>query len=323
MTYRVLIPEDIAQEGKDYLVQRGYDLMLNTGASAESLQRNIRDCDALLLRKAILSADILKAAGKLKVIAKHGIGVDNIDLAIAAALGIVITNAPLSNAVTVAEHTLGVILALAKNTLRGDRAVRQGDFGFRNRTLGMDLEGKTLSLIGIGRIGSAVAQKASLGFGMRVLGYDPYVPEDKVIPEITLTRDWQEVFRGGNFISLHLPLTSKTRGLVGQHEFTLMKPTAYLINAARGEIVDERALIAALQERRIAGAGLDVLAEEPPAPNNPLLHMDNVVLTPHNAALTKEATARMALHAAIGIHEVLSGKPPSWPVLIPTLGCAP
>ena len=317
MPTRVLIPEDIDQAGKDFLQSHGYELVFGSGTTEKTLRRELVMCEALLLRTAHITSAVLADAPKLKVIAKHGIGVDNVDLEAASRHGIWVTNAPLSNADTVAEHALALILALARNLIRADRAVRSGDFGLRNRLYGSDLKGKTLGVVGVGRIGRALARKASLGFEMKVLAFDPYIT-DQVSSEVNLV-SWDALFREADFVSLHLPLTPGTRGLVGEREFSLMKKSANLVSAARGEIIDEKALVTALQEGRIAGAGLDVFELEPPAPDNPLLMMDNVVLTPHNAALTEEATARMALHAAMGIHEVLSGQEPTWPVNRPKL----
>ncbi len=181
----------------------------------------------------------------------------------------------------------------------------------------MDLEGKTLGLLGMGKIGNLGAQKASLGFGMRVIGYDPFLPPERRQAEVRYCGTMEEVFAEADVVSLHMPSTPETRGVVDRKLLSRMKPTAYLINAARGDLVNEPDLTAALQEERIAGAGLDVFMEEPPSLDNPLFRLKNVVVTPHNAALTAETADRMGLHAAIGIDEVLSGIAPSWPVVTP------
>jgi D-3-phosphoglycerate dehydrogenase / 2-oxoglutarate reductase len=309
MSYRVLIPEPVAADGEDFLRNCGYSVVRGSSPSALT-EQDIAECDALLLRTLRVDARLLAAAKRLKVIAKHGVGLDNLDLAAATALGIWVTNAPLSNATTVAEHTLALILALAKNLVSGDRDVRRGAFKVRDVRLASDLEGKTLGLIGTGRIGRAVARKAVHGFGMRVLGYDLQPPTGADITPCS--RD--EVFSNADFVSLHLPLTEQSRRSVGKREFGLMKAGTYLINVSRGAVVNEADLITALRAGQLAGAGLDVLEAEPPDPANPLLVMDNVVLTPHSAALSREATRRMALHAAQGVHEVLSGQRPSWPM---------
>jgi D-3-phosphoglycerate dehydrogenase len=314
MAFKVLIPQDITAAGKEYLLGKGYEIKMGSGITVEAIARDVTDCDAILARTASFTAEVLKAGKKLKVIGRHGIGVDNIDIKTATELGIYVTYAPLSNANSVAEHTIGFIIALARNMVKMDKEFRSGDFEIRNRLKGMDLEGKTLSLVGLGRIGTAVAKKALNGLEMKVIGYDPYLTKDKVVPKIEFTTDWDYIFKNGDFISLHIPATAETKGRVGMKEFEMMKPSAYLINCARGELVNESDLVVALQQKKIAGAALDVFAQEPPAKDNLLLQLDNVIISPHNAALTKETMDRMGLHAAIGIDEVLSGKKPSWPV---------
>jgi D-3-phosphoglycerate dehydrogenase len=314
MERAVLIPQDIREEGKAYLRERGYTVRMGSGESVNAIKADVAGCAAILIRTAALPAEILEAGTALKVVSRHGVGVDNIDVETATRLGIWVTNAPESNANSVAEHTIGLIIACARNLVRCDSELRGGNFQIRNHLIGMDLECKTLGIVGLGRIGRLVAKKASRGLDMKVIGYDPYIPQENVVPEVQRVDDWQRIFKSSDFISLHLPANSETRGIVGKEELVLMKPTAYLINAARGEIVDEAALADALREKRIAGAGLDVFEKEPPGRDNPLLLLENVVLSPHNAALTKEAMIRMATHAAQGIDEVLSGKKPTWPV---------
>jgi D-3-phosphoglycerate dehydrogenase len=314
MSFKVLIPQDITEMGKDYLRERGYEVIIGSGVTVEAICKDVVDCDAILARTALFPAKVLRAGKKLKVIGRHGIGVDNIDVNTATELGIYVTYAPTSNANSVAEHTLALILAAAKNMFKIDKEFRNGNFEIRNRIKGMDLEGKTLGLVGLGRIGKMVAKKAIYGFGMKVIGYDPYIVRDQVDVEIELTSDWDYVFKNADFVSLHLPSTPETKGRVGKKEFEMMKSTAVLVNCARGDVVNETEMIEALQQNKIAGAALDVFAQEPPAKENPLFQMDNVVVTPHNAALTQESMDRMGLHAAMGIDEVLSGKKPSWPV---------
>jgi len=319
MGFKVLIPQDVSKVGKDYLLERGYEIKMGKSITVEQMIKDVEDCDAILARTAMFPADVLRAGKKLKVIARHGVGVDNIDLKTAEELGIWVTNAPLSNANSVAEHTIGFIIASARNFVRCDKEFKAGNFEIRNKLNGYDLEGKILGLIGLGRIGTMVAKKASLGLDMKVVGYDPYLTQDDVIPQIELINDWEYVFKNSDFISLHMPATEKTKGIVGMKEFEMMKSTAYFINCARGEVVNEPDLIEALKTNKIAGAALDVFSVEPLPKDSPLFGLDNLIITPHNAALTKEATMRMALHAAIGIDEVLSGKRPSWPVNNPKI----
>lgn len=314
MGFKVLIPQDVFKEGKQYLSERGYEIKMGSGATVDIIKEEVKDCDAILARTAPFPEEVIRAGKKLKVIARHGVGVNNIDVKTATELGIYVTFAPLSNMNTVAEHTLGLMITIAKHIVRVDKELRGGNFESRNQLTGVDMEGKTLGLIGLGKIGSLVGKKAALGLDMKVIGYDPYLTQDKVIPEIKLVNDWDFIFKNSDFISLHFPVTKETEGIVGEKEFEMMKSTGYVINCARGEIINEAALVEALQAEKIAGAALDVFSPEPPAKDHPLFELDNVIVTPHNAALTRESKARMSLHAAIGIDEVLSGKKPSWPV---------
>ncbi len=314
MAYKVLIPQDIDEEGKKYLTDRNYEIKMGSGSSVENIIEDVKDCDAIIARTAAYPREVMEASKKLKVIGRHGVGVDNVDVQAATELGIYVTNALLSNACSVAEQAIGLIIASAKKMIRCDKALRNGNFEIRNQIQGIELQGKTLGLIGLGRIGAIVAKKAALGLDMKVMAYDPFVNQEDIISEIELVRTRDSVFKNADFVSLHLPVTDKTRKSIGKAEFEMMQPTAYLINTARGEIVNEKELVQALKAGEIAGAGLDVYEQEPPQKNNPLFDLENVIVTPHNAAHTKEAAKRMALHAAMGVHEVLSGEQPSWPV---------
>lgn len=314
VAYKVLIPQDIVEEGKSYLRQRGYEIKMGSGDTVEAIKRDVADCDAILARTAPFTAEVLEAGKRLKVIARHGVGVDNIDTKRAAELGIYVTNAPESNSNTVAELALGFVIALARNLVTGDKATRKGDFSFRNRKLGLDLEGKTLGILGLGKIGRRVALKACHGLGMRVIGYDPFLTNKDFPPEVERKEDRDNIFSESDLVSVHVPSTNETKKSIGLREFKLMKPTAFFLNLARGDLVIEDELVKALQEGMISGAGLDVYEVEPPRKNHPLFTLDNVILTPHNASHTKECMMRMAVHAAQGIDEVLNGKSPTWAV---------
>ncbi len=314
MAYKVLIPQDIAEDGKKFLRDKGYQVKLGSGISLEQILADVADCDAILARTAQFPRKVFEAGSKVRVIGRHGVGVDNIDVAACTELGVWVTYAPESNSSSVAEHTVGLIIAAAHNLVRSDREFRSGNFEIRNQVMGVDLEGKTLGILGLGRIGRMVARKCSVGLGMKVIGYDPFVTALPDLPEVTIVKEWERVFRDSDFVTLHLPSSKETRGIVGARELGLMKPTAYLVNAARGELVQEAELIKALKAKKIAGAALDVFEKEPPGKDNPLMGLDNTTLSPHNAALTKEAALRMALHAAMGIDDVLSGRAPKWPV---------
>jgi D-3-phosphoglycerate dehydrogenase len=314
MTYKVLLPQEVAQEGKTYLLERGYEIKMGSGMTTEAIAADVVDCDAILARTAPFPAKVFEAGKKLKVISRHGVGYDNIDVIRATDLGIWVTFAPESNANTVAEHAIGCIFALARNFIQLDREIRAGNFPIRDKLFGTDLAGKVLGVVGLGKIGRRVAQKASAGLDMKVIGYDPYVKPEQTAAIAAPAQSMDEVFSAADFVSIHIPGGASTRGIIGRKQFELMKKTAFFINAARGDVVAESDLIAALRNGTIAGAAIDVYEKEPPAKDNPLMDMGNVLLTPHNASQTRECMIRMALHAAQGIDEVLSGRRPTWPV---------
>ncbi len=319
MAYKVLIPQDIMPEGKAYLTERGHEIKMGSGITVDAIKADVVDCDAILARTAPFPAEVLEAGKKLKAVGRHGVGVDNIDVARAEELGIWVTNAPESNSNTVAEHTALLILALARRLVKIIEEFRAGNFNIRNELKGSDLAGKTLGVVGLGKIGRLVVRKMA-AFDMNIIGYDEYLAVSSYPEGVEPSASWDDLFARADFITLHIPATKDTQGIVGENEFRLMKETACIINAARGEVVDEPALIAALQNGSIGGAGLDVFATEPPGSDNPLLSMDNVIATPHNAALTTECMRRMAIHAAMGIDDALNGRVPKWPVNEPKVG---
>lgn len=249
---------------------------------------------------------VLERCPNLKVISKHGVGVDNIDLEAAKARGVVVANAPGTNTESVADMAFLLILACARNLPHLLEKVREKSWG--SSVLGVELEGKVLGIVGLGRIGRSVARRA-LGFGMQVVYHDPLV-QDETFRSVSL----EELFSISDFVSLHAPLTPETKHLVGERLLSLMKSSAFLINTARGELVDEEALFRFLKEGRIAGAGLDVLSFEPPFAS-PLLTLPNVIVTPHVAAHTKEANIKMGRIAALNVVRVLEGKEPLYRVV--------
>ena len=317
MKLQVLIPSDISEVGKQYLRNRGYEIKMGRGLDEDTIIADAQGCDAMLVRNEPITRRILENIPSVKVISKHGVGLDKIDLEAAAEQNIWVTNGPLSNASAVAEHTMMLLLACAKKLVRFDLAIRSGDYNIRNTMKGMDVEGKTIGIIGCGKIGSMVAKKCVHGFDMKAVGYDPFVPSEARLPEIEYVDTMEDVFRRADFVSLHVSATKDNAGFVNKDLISLMKPTAYLLNAARGTIVNEADLYEALHSGRIAGAGLDVYAQEPPSADNPLFTLPNITVTPHNASLTHETTDRMGLHAAQGIDEVLSGGTPTWPCVTP------
>lgn len=318
MSYKVLIPQDIAEEGKEFLLKRGYEIKMGSGTTEADMIRDVADCDAILLRTAKVSKSVLEAGSNLRIVARHGAGYNNVDIDAASELGIWVTNAPDSTTISVAEFTMGAILAAAKRTFLLANALKEGNFDYKNSHKGVDLYQKTLGIIGLGRIGREVAKKASLGFDMKVIAYAPRA-EKETLPDYVALASWEQVFRESDFISLHVPLTKETNQMVGSREFDWMKDTSYLINCARGEVVCEADLIEALEKKKIAGVFADVLEQEPPARDNPLFAMEHAVVTPHMASNTQECMVKMAVQAASQIDLVLSGKAPSWPVNQPMI----
>ena len=273
-------------------------------------EEHIKDAEAILLSTAYkMTRDVISSASKLKVISRTGVGVDNVDVSAATEKGILVLNTPQANSVSVAEHTVAMIIAISKQLLMYDSELRAGNFKIRRNNKAVDIDGKTLGLIGCGRIGRFAAEKCRAAFGMHIIGYDPYITEAE---GITMYKDIEEVFKRADYISLHIPLTPETKNLVGDKLLSLMKPTAYIINTARGGIIDEQALAQKLKNEEIAGAALDVRESEPPAIDNPLLGLKSVILTPHTAALTKECSARVAYEAALGIADYLNGNTPKF-----------
>ena len=308
----ILLPQDIAESGKKYLLKRGYELKVGQGISEEEIIKDVKGCSAVIARLGVFGRKMMESEPGLRVIARHGVGYDNIDLICAEEKGIWVTNDPVSNQNAVAEHCISLLLSCSKNIPFMDKAVREGRFFLRNQIFTNELQGKVLGIVGFGRIGCMVAQKAEKGFGMKILVYDPYAQE---IGEARRADTLKEVLEQSDFVSLHFPLSNKTKGMFGAREFAWMKPNAWFINGARGELVKEKDLIQALKSKTIAGAALDVFEKEPPELDNELFKFDNVVLSPHNAALTKETMERMSMIAAKAVDAVLSGERPEFVVI--------
>ena len=310
MPYKIYIPEKIDQSGISFLEQRGYEIVTGHGLHPDQVKEDIADCDGMILRIIKINQEILTHAKKLKIVARYGAGYENIDLKAAQAAGIRVTYSPDSNTLTVADHTLGFIIASGRFFHMGDLATRTGNFAFRHNALGCDFAGKTLGVLGLGKIGTAVARKAMLALDMKILAYVRDKNKDYRLPGVELTTDWDTVFKRSDFITTHLPVTEQTRFAVSTREFEMMKPTAHFINCSRGDLVDEQALITALKTGQIAGAALDVFTPEPPAADNELLKLENVILSPHNSGTTKEAAERVALESAKAVDDVLNGRTP-------------
>jgi D-3-phosphoglycerate dehydrogenase len=284
--------------------------------SLEALAEQIVDADGVTIRTSPLPAEIIERAGRLKVVSRHGVGYDNIDVEALSRRGIPLAIAADANATAVAEHTLFFMLALAKQALRYDRATREGGWAVRNSLDAVDLMGRRVLVMGFGRIGREVARRCA-AFGMAVMVYDPYVQANLIEAEgaFRSVPDFQAVLPETDVLTVHMPLGEGSRGLIGARELAALPDHAFVINAARGGIVDEAALHDALTTGKIAGAGLDVFDQEPPPSDHPLFALDNVILSPHSAGLSKEAAIRMAISTAKNVLAGIDGKLDPWMVV--------
>jgi D-3-phosphoglycerate dehydrogenase len=314
VTQRVLVRESIADAGISLLRER-FDVDVDGDSD---LAEVIGQYEGIVIRSATkLTADLIERAERLKVIGRAGVGVDNVDVDAATRRGIVVANAPEATVVSAAEHTIGLLVALARNIPQAHAALKQGEWQ-RSRWGGIELADKTLGVLGLGRIGQQVARRAT-GLGMHVVGYDPFVnPERLRELGIEPARSPEDVYAAADFLTLHLPLADDTRGLLDASAFAAMRDGVRVINAARGELVDEAALLEALQSGKVAAAALDVFSREPYS--GPLLELDNVVVTPHLAASTDEAQDRAGVIVAEQVAAALDGELVTNAVNIPVIG---
>jgi D-3-phosphoglycerate dehydrogenase len=313
-----VLTEEFQPDVLKWLRERVELVVINPWMEPERWDIELARVDAVISRKGKLTRDHLERnGGRLRIIARTGVGVDpsRVDLEAAKEFKIWVTNQPGSNSVSVAELVFGQMIALARHTHAADRAVRANRWSEYLKFTGTELAGKTIGIVGMGNIGARVAIRAR-AFEMGFLVYDPYIPESHVT---ALGGRWvglNELLAAADFATIHCPLTAETKGMIGGKELKLMKPSAYLINAARGGIVDETELYCALKDKKIAGAVLDVVENEPPEKNHPLLQLDNVILTPHLGAMTLEAAQRGEWGAAHEVIRVLEGHRPKNPVFI-------
>ena len=294
---KVLVSDPIAEAGLKKL-REYFEVDYKPGVSKEELLNIISQYSGLVVRSETkVTKDVIEKANNLKVIGRAGVGVDNIDVEEATKKGILVINAPEGNTIAACEHTFGLMLAISRKIPQAYFSLKQGKWEKKN-FVGNELYGKVLGLVGLGRIGSEVARRAK-SFKMRIIAYDPFIsPERAKDLDIELTNDLSYLLKESDYVSLHTPLTSDTRNLIGKKELEMMKPTAYLINCARGGLVDEEALYEVLKEKKIAGAAVDVFKEEPIKPDSPLLTLDNILLTPHLGASTQEAQEKVAVIVA-------------------------
>jgi D-3-phosphoglycerate dehydrogenase len=309
--YRVLLYEDMHEAGKKLLAEKA-ELVFASSLDEDRLVEQARDADAIVIRaNGRVSARIMDAAPKLKVIGRHGVGLDGVDLDAAKARSIPVVYTPNANTESVAEQCVGLMLAVSKQIARADKAIRQGRWQVRYEYIGQEMLGRTLGMIGMGHIGGRVAEICHVAFHMPVLYYDvvtyPQAEEKLRARKLALN----DVLAQADYVSVHVPLLPATKGMMGREQFALMKQGAIFINTARGPIVDPAALVDALRNGHLAGAGLDVYAVEPTPNDNPLFQLENVVLTPHMSAHTDDALRAMSLVAA-DVLRVLEGEKPEY-----------
>lgn len=300
----VVAMDSIAAEGLEFLRERGFSVIDAAKFSPRERQEALREASAILVRSSTrVDSELLDAAPALRAIARAGVGLDKIDLEEASRRGIVVFNTPGGNAVAAAELTFALLLALVRKLVPGHVALSKGEWE-RQRYVGMELAGKKLGVIGAGRIGTLVAQRAK-AFEMDILAHDPFLTDERAKREGFTKLSLPELLRRADIVTLHLPLSKDTRGLIGAKEIALMQKGALLVNCARGGLVEESALTQALRSGHLAGAALDVYEQEPPTAGHPLLSMEQVVHTPHLGASTREAKIKVGLAAARLIVEFL------------------
>lgn len=311
---RILVTEQISEEGLAAL-RTAAQVDLRTDLDKAQLLAVLPEYDALVVRSGTkVTAEVLEAGTRLRVVGRAGTGVDNIDVAAATQRGVIVVNAPASNSVAVAELTIAFILSLARHLPQAAASLQAGKWA-RSKFMGFEVRGKTLGLVGLGRIGAEVARRAH-ALEMTLLAYDPVVSTARAEQLGVKLATLDEVLAQSDFVSLHVPLVEATRNLINAERLTKMKPTAYLLNAARGGIIDEAALAEALEQKRLAGAALDVFEQEPPT-NNPLVAHPNVIAVPHLGASTLEAQALSGVDVAEGVLTALAGGTPRYAVNAP------
>lgn len=311
MPRKVICVQPIHPEGMAILRSRpDLEIIVPDSPEPQAWERHLADVEALAIRITRVERWIIEKAPKLQIISRHGVGCDNIDVAAATEHGVVVATVGEANAPSVVEHTIGLMFSLAKRMPEFDAAMRGGDYWRKGNLDAVDVAGRTVLIIGLGRIGRRLA-KVCNALGLVCLGVDPALsPEQIRAMSCEPYSDFREALPRADFVTVHCPLEPATRNLIGARELALMKPSAYLINCARGGIVDEAALLAALEAGKLKGAGLDVQVTEPPKADDPLLKSDRIILTPHSAAATAEGVVRMAKTVAQNVLDHFDGRLP-------------
>jgi len=305
--FKILVADSLAEEGINILKSsKDFIVDIRVGLKPPELKAIVGDYDALVVRSATkVTHEIIEAGAKLKIIGRAGVGLDNVDLKAATAKGIIVMNTPGGNTISTAEHTMSMIMSLSRSIPQADQSMKKNEWR-RKDFMGVELYNKTIGIIGLGRIGMEVAKRC-LAFGMRVKAYDPFLSKEVADQLGVELMKLDELYKSADFITVHVPLTEETTGMIGDKQFEMMKPGARVINCARGGIIDEAALARALESGKAAGAALDVYVQEPPK-DLKLAKFNNVVLTPHLGASTEEAQINVAIEVAHQISDALLGK---------------
>ncbi|MBN1871122.1 MAG: phosphoglycerate dehydrogenase [Candidatus Omnitrophica bacterium] len=307
MATRILVSDPLAEQGIKILeAQKDFAVEMKVKLPPEELKKIIKDYDALIVRSATkVTADIISSADRLKIIGRAGVGIDNVDVEAASKRGIIVMNAPAGNTISTAEHTVSMILALSRNIPQAYSSMKEGKWD-RKTFMGTELYGKTLGIVGLGRIGAEVAKRA-LSFKMKILGFDPYLSEEKAKKMDIELVDFNTLIKNSDYITVHTPLTSETKHIISKEEIKQMKKGVKIINCARGGIIDEEALNEGLESGNVGGAALDVYEKEPPT-DSPLVKRPNVITTPHLGASTEEAQVNVAIDIAESVRDAMLDK---------------
>ena len=315
MGWKVLLPQEIKEEGTQLLLDAGHELINGRGFEPEDVLADMKkhQPDAMIVRITPINREIIESNPNLKVVVRHGAGFDALDVQACHDNGVKALYAPVANSTSVAETALLLILECSRNVIKLRETWVDDFYTAKLKLKKNTLNGKTVGIVGCGNIGSRLAKRA-LAMEMNVLAYDPYKKASEFPEGVEVVRDLDRIFEESDYVSLHCPNTSVTKDLVTKERLEQMKPTAFLINTARGGVVDEEDLYEACKNGVIAGAGLDAIRQEPVDPNNPLLTLDNVIIYPHIGGNTVEAAHRASYFSALGVNEVFEGKEPTWPI---------
>lgn len=320
----MFVTEPIHPDAVKRLSDAGHSVRFARGQGGQISADEVRDADAVITRLWTIGSNVLDYARNLKVIVRHGVGVDNIDVEMATRKGVLVGRVPDANTLSVAEYVVTAVGLLAKRLALYNGAVKRGGYSIRESYFGIDLNGRTLGIIGMGKIGRLVSERVQAAFSMNILAYDPYIRSAAGLPAGTeLASGIGELLERSDIVTIHVPLTPQTIGLIGATEMKMMRRGSSLINASRGKIVDEAALAAAIAEGHLSGAVIDVFEEEPPRVDNPLLRLESVIVTPHIAGVTVDSFRRLSLSSVECVIATLAGNPPVSMIVNPVISICP